>query len=91
VAAFANSLIDELSVVGNSLVMPSLNSKIQELFGFDFSDMLEEISSVKNPASEKMPTTKKATTKRRTNGRVSRKDHGKRRAGKMTHAERKGV
>jgi hypothetical protein len=45
VAAFADSLIDELSAVGNSLVMPSLNSKIKELFGFDFLDMLKEIGS----------------------------------------------
>jgi hypothetical protein len=83
VAAFANSLIDELSTVGNSLVMPSLNSKIKELFGFDFSDMLEEIGSAKNPASEKKTTTKRATTKRRTNERGGR-GHGKRRVGKMT-------
>jgi uncharacterized protein YjbJ (UPF0337 family) len=59
VAAFADSLIDELSAVGNSLVMPSLNSKIREVFGFDFSDMLEEIGSAKNRAG-------KTTTKRRT-------------------------
>ncbi len=67
VAAFANSLIDELSAVGNSIVMPSLNSKIKELFGFDFSDMLEEIGSAKKPVSEKRTTIKRATTKRRTN------------------------
>jgi len=67
VAAFANSLIDELSAVGNSLVMPSLNSKMKELFGFDFSEMLEEIGSAKNPAREKKTTTKRATTKRRIN------------------------
>jgi hypothetical protein len=74
VAAFANSLIDELSAVGNSLVMPSLNSKIKELFGFDFSDMLEEIGSAKNPASErKTTTTKRATTKRRTKRSGARK------------------
>lgn len=73
VAAFANSLIDELSAVGNSLVMPSLNSKIKELFGFDFSDMLEEIGSAKNPASEEKTTTKRVTTKRRTKRSGARK------------------
>jgi hypothetical protein len=68
VAAFANSLIDELSAMGNSLVMPSLNSKIKELFGFDFSDMLEEIGSAKNSTSEKKTTTiRKATREHRTN------------------------
>lgn len=73
VAAFANSLIDELSAVGNSLVMPSLNSKIRELFGFDFSDMLEEIGGAKNPASEKRTTTaKRSTTRRRAKRSVAR-------------------
>ena len=65
VAAFANSLIDELSAVGNSVVMPTLNSKIRELFGFDFSDMLDEIGRAKNVASEKKTTTTKRSTARR--------------------------
>ena len=74
VAAFANSLIDELSAVGNSLVMPSLNSKIKELFGFDFSDMLEEIGRAKHPVSEKKTTTtKRSTTRRRANRSGARK------------------
>jgi hypothetical protein len=71
VAAFADSLIDELSAVGNTLVMPSLNSKIKELFGFDFSDMLEEIGSAKKSAGKKH-TTKRATTTRRS-GKAGRK------------------
>jgi hypothetical protein len=74
VAAFANSLIDELSAVGNSLVMPSLNSKIRDLFGFDFSDILEEIGRAKHPVSEKKTTTtKRATTRRRMNRSGARK------------------
>jgi hypothetical protein len=73
VAAFANSLIDELSAVGNSVVMPSLNSKIRELFGFDFSDMLEEIGSTKNSASEGKTTLKRATTRGRTNRNGAKK------------------
>jgi hypothetical protein len=44
VANFADSLIDELSAVGNTLVMPSLDSRIKELFGFSLADMLDEIS-----------------------------------------------
>jgi hypothetical protein len=71
VAAFADSLIDELSAVGNSLVMPSLNSKIKELFGFDFSDMLEEIGSAKSRGGKKTTTTtrvRRVTTKHRTQG-----------------------
>jgi hypothetical protein len=62
VGAFADSLIDELSAVGNSLVMPSLNSKLKELFGFDFADMLEEIGSAKGRISKKT-TARKALTK----------------------------
>jgi hypothetical protein len=70
VAAFADSLIDELSVVGDSLVMPSLNTKIKELFGFDFSDMLEEIGSAKNRGGKKtIRRARRATTKHRTQGR----------------------
>ena len=80
VAAFANSLIDELSAVGNSLVMPSLNSKIKELFGFDFSDMLNEIGSAKRH-SEKKTTTRRATTKQLTRGRGARR-RGEREAGR---------
>ncbi len=53
VGAFTDSLIDELSAVGNSLVMPTLNSKIKDLFGFDFSDMLNEIGSAKGRSGRK--------------------------------------
>jgi hypothetical protein len=70
VAAFADSLVDELSTVGNSLVMPALNVKIKELFGFDFSDLLEEISEAKKTtpakkASAKSGAKKKAPIKKR--------------------------
>jgi hypothetical protein len=53
VGAFADSLIDELTAVGNSLVMPTLNSKIRDLFGFDFSDMLEEIGRAKGQGKKR--------------------------------------
>jgi hypothetical protein len=46
-SAFADSLVNELSVVGNSLVMPTLNARIKELFGFDFSEVLESIGTTK--------------------------------------------
>jgi hypothetical protein len=48
VAAFTNSLVDELSVVGSSLVMPSLNARIRDLFGFDFAEVLESIGKANN-------------------------------------------
>ena len=47
VAAFTNSLVDELSLVGNGLVMPALNARIKEMFGFDFSEVLDSISKTK--------------------------------------------
>ena len=43
VIALTNSLVDELSLVGNNLVMPALNVGIKELFGFDFSEALDSI------------------------------------------------
>lgn len=49
VAAFANSLVDELSLVGNSLVMPALNAHIKEMFGFDFSEVLDSIGHTDKP------------------------------------------
>ena len=59
VAAFANSLVEELSSVGNSLVMPALNARIKELFGFDFSEALNSIEKA-NKRNPKRKRTKKA-------------------------------
>ena len=63
VAAFADSLIDELSAVGTNLVMPSLNAKIKEMFGFDFSELLEEMRDSREPVS-KRKTMKKRSAKK---------------------------
>ena len=74
IAAFANSLIEELSTVGNNMVMPSLNLKIQKLLGVDFSDLLDEIGGHKKavkrkrartPSKTKRVAAKKATGKRK--------------------------
>ena len=59
VAAFANSMVEELSAVGNNLVMPALNSRIKELFGFDFGDALDSIGKA-NKGGPKRKRTKKA-------------------------------
>lgn len=56
VTAFTNSLVDELSVVGNNLVMPALDSHIKELFGFDFSGVLASIGKGKKSASKRKPS-----------------------------------
>ncbi len=71
VAAFTNSLVDELSVVGKGLVMPAVNSRIKELFGFDFSEVLASIGETKTrPARLKRARVKKA---RKTSAAKSRK------------------
>ncbi len=57
IAAFANSLLEELSTVGNNMVMPSLNPRIKKLFGFDFSDLLDEIGSDSKPKAPRRTKT----------------------------------
>ena len=46
-AAFAGSMVDELSTMGQGLVIPALSAKIRELFGIDFSAMLIEMGEPK--------------------------------------------
>jgi hypothetical protein len=59
-AAFADSMVDELSTMGQGLVIPVLSEKIRELFGFDFSDLLKDIGGAKKSNG------KKGLVKRRT-------------------------
>ena len=63
VTAFANSLVEELSVVGNSVVMPTLSAHIKELFGFDFAQVLKSIGNT-NQKRPKRKSTKKATKRK---------------------------
>lgn len=58
--AFADSMVDELSTMGQSLVMPALNLKIKELFGFDFSELLSEMGQTKKSSSRKTPAKRRA-------------------------------
>jgi len=58
-AAFTNSLVDELSLVGNSVVMPTLNARISEMFGFDFSDVLDSIGKANKKAPKRKAANKK--------------------------------
>src|SRR6266566_3209817 len=41
-AKFTDSVVGELSHVGHRLVLPELNAKIRELFGFDFAGLLDQ-------------------------------------------------
>ena len=70
--AFADSMVDELSSVGQGLVMPALNVKIKELFGFDFSELLEEMGHAKKKRSrKKTPAKRKAVAAKRKLKKVS--------------------
>jgi hypothetical protein len=75
VGAFANSLVEELSTVGKSLVMPTLNVRIKELFGFDFSDLLQEIGETKKSQGHKR-LAGKTGAKKKTRSRA-KKGNGK--------------
>ena len=66
--AFADSLVDELSTMGQGLVVPVLSGKIRELFGFDFSQLLNDVGGAKQPSRKKgssKPRTLKAGKKKR--------------------------
>lgn len=63
IAEFADTMTRQLSTVGEHLVMPALNVQIKELFGFDFSKLLEEMSSAKRSGGKKRATKKRSTKK----------------------------
>jgi hypothetical protein len=63
IAEFADTMTRQLSTVGEHLVMPALNVQIKELFGFDFSKLLEEMSSSKRSGAKKRPNKKRSTKK----------------------------
>ncbi|HWN07700.1 MAG TPA: hypothetical protein VNO50_00165 [Pyrinomonadaceae bacterium] len=69
IAAFADSMATELSTVGKTFVMPTLNHKIKELFGFDFAEVLESMGQGKSAspkrATKKGPSRKRAVTKKK--------------------------
>jgi hypothetical protein len=74
VAAFANSMVEELSTMGSGLVVPALDGKIKELFGFELSEMLDQISDTKKPAVRKKPSGRKKSksTPKRVTGKRSK-------------------
>ena len=72
VVAFADSIVEELSNMGQGLVMPALNAKIRELFGFEFSDLLKQMSETREITPKKKRTkrlTSKSGSKKRAPGR----------------------
>src|SRR6185436_20184102 len=69
--AFADSMVEELSTVGNAMVMPALDAKIKELFGFEFSELLTEMKQTKRTAAK--TTTRKRKPSTAVAKRVARK------------------
>ena len=55
VVAFADSMVEELSTMGQGLVLPVLNAKIKELFGFEFSELLGQMRGAKKGTARKKP------------------------------------
>ena len=48
--AFADAVVEQLSTVGNDLVMPHLDANLKELFGVEFSSLLADMKrSSKRP------------------------------------------
>jgi len=53
--AFASSMVEDLSTMGSGMVLPALNAKIKEMFGFEFSEMLEQLGDSKKSSPKKKP------------------------------------
>ena len=73
VAAFTNSLVDELSLVGNSLVMPTLNAHIKELFGFDFAEVLDSLEKANQKSRRRKPARKTSPRKKASRKKAAQK------------------
>jgi hypothetical protein len=63
VIAFADSMVEEMSTLGKGLVMPALDAKIKELFGFEFSELLAQVGGGANKRTTKR-ITKRVRSKR---------------------------
>jgi hypothetical protein len=71
-AKFTDSVVEELSHVGQRFVLPELNTKIRQLFGFDFVGLLGQVRGKEKATRTKgtkaaRPKSRrtKATTRRR--------------------------
>ena len=68
VMVFADTMISELSNMGQGLIMPALDGKLKELFGFELSDLFEQIRETKKLGKKQTGAkriTSKATSKKR--------------------------
>ena len=70
IATFADSVVDELSHVGQRLVLPELNTKIAELFGFDFAGLLQQMQGTKRtPKARRLKKGRSSKAAKRTRRR----------------------
>jgi hypothetical protein len=78
-ARFTDSVVDELSRIGQRLILPELNTKVCQLFGFDFSGLLAQAKGKEKSTSPKC--LKAIAARRRTanaDDRTSASDPGRR-------------
>lgn len=59
----ADGLLDKLSTVGQTVVLPAITGKIKDLFGIDLSDQLLSLNSSPQPAPRKQSAKKRAAKK----------------------------
>ena len=59
-AKFTDSVVDELSHVGQRLVLPELNTKIRQLFGVDFGGLLGQVGAKTRSTRTKRPKSQRA-------------------------------
>jgi hypothetical protein len=71
ITAFADTMIEQLSSMGQGLVMPALDAKLSELFGFNFSAMLNQVG--KATRSDGKKKTRRALPKAAGKTRSSKK------------------
>jgi len=53
-ANFADTVVDDLSRLGQRFVLPELNTKITELFGFNFGGFLQQIGGTEKPTRKRL-------------------------------------
>jgi hypothetical protein len=68
VAQFTDRMVNEVSKLGQSLVVPALGTKMREFFGFDFGELLRDMSGSKKSRPRKRAT---ATRRLRSGARTS--------------------
>src|SRR5438045_799131 len=69
VAQFTDRMVDELSKVGQSLVLPALGTKIRDFFGVDFGQLLHDMGG----GTRKGNARKTRSGARRTKSRTKKK------------------